>query len=214
MAAERVIARRRGGGARTAPAAGVAAAVLLIGGCGTTSHSGTGSPAAAQAIPPGLARESRPIGRGRAFAPPARGPVLGPCRPGLGRRVGVHVEVFAADRVVLVAAGIGVRGPVRRLEGRITAARCFGELVTLEPTGVVLLAPGTRATVADLFRSWGRPLGPGRLLSFAGRVRVYVAGRRVREPAGRVALTPRGEIVLEVGPYVPPHAGYRFPPGA
>ena len=193
---------------------GLVAAALLVGGCGTATHSENGSTGAAQAIPPALARQSRPIGHGPAFAPPARGPVLGRCRPVLGRRVGVHVEVFAANRVVLVAAGIGVRGPVRRLEGRISAARCFGELVTLEPTGVVLLAPGTRATVADLFRSWGRPLGPRRLLSFTGRVRVYLGGRRVREPAGRVSLTPHGEIVLEVGPYVPPHASYHFPPGA
>ena len=190
----------------------VAAAVLV--GCGTTTPPGNRPSAAVQAIPPALARQSRPIGRGPAFDPPARGPILGRCRPALGPRVGVHVEVFAADRVVLVAAGIGVRGPVRRLEGRITAARCFGELVTLEPTGVVLVAPGTRATVADLFRSWGRPLATGRLLSFTGRVRAYVAGRRVGGAAGRVALTPHAEIVLEVGPFVPPHAAYHFPPGS
>lgn len=199
----------------------VAAATLLV--LGTAGCGGRAEPrpagartaaAAAQAIPPALARESRPIGHGAAFAPPAQGPVLGACRPALGRRAGVHVEVFAADRVVLVAAGIGVRGPIQRLEGRITGARCFGELVTLEPTGVVLLAPGTHATVGDLFQSWGRPLGARRLLSFTGRVRVYVAGHRVPGPAGRVALTPHAEVVLEVGPYVPPHAGYHFPPGA
>ena len=69
----------------------------------------------------------------------------------LGPRDGVHVEVFAANRVVLVAAGIGVRGPVTRSAGRITGARCYGDLVTLEPTGVVLTRPGAHLTVADLF---------------------------------------------------------------
>jgi hypothetical protein len=28
-----------------------------------------------------------------------------------------------------------------------------------------------------------------------------------------VPLTPHAEIVLEVGPHVPPHASYTFPPG-
>lgn len=148
------------------------------------------------------------------FHPPARGPILGACRPGLGRRVGAHVEVFAADEVLLVAAGIGVRSPRRRSAGRITAARCFGEMVTVEPTGVVLVRPGAELTIADLFRSWGQPLTPDRVASFAGRVRVYVGGRRRRGTAGAVRLTPHSEIVLEVGPYVPPHAAYHFPPGA
>lgn len=202
----------------------VLAALALTACGGTSARSATpGAPPATVdhaaapgggGIPPALARESRPIGRGAAFAPPARGPVLGRCRAQLGPRTGVHVEVFAADRVVLVAAGIGVRGPARYVEGRIAGAGCFGALVTLEPTGVVLMTPGTRATVADLFRSWGRPLGADHVLGFAGHVRVYVGGRRVPGPPGRVPLTPHGEIVLEVGPYVPPHAAYQFPPGS
>ena len=50
-------------------------------------------------------REARPIGHGARFHPPASGPVIGRCRPALGSRVGAHVELFAANRVVLVAAG-------------------------------------------------------------------------------------------------------------
>jgi hypothetical protein len=200
-----------------APAAtALAVAALAVAGCGSAmrSHAGTGARPAAAAIPAALARESRPIGRGPAFAPPSRGPVLGACRPGLGRRAGVHVEVFAANEVVLVAAGIGARPPLARSAGRIAGARCFGELVTVEPTGVVLLRPGARPTVADLFRSWGQPLTVDRLASFSGRVRVYVGGRRRLGAAGAVPLTPHAEIVLEVGPYVPPHAAYHFPPGS
>jgi hypothetical protein len=188
-------------------------ASLAAAGCGsaTRAHQAHQAPGG---IPAALARESRPIGRGPAFAPAATGPVLGPCRPGLGRRVGVHVEVFAANRVVLVAAGIGARSPLRRSEGRITGARCFGALVTLEPTGVVLVAPGARLTVSALFRSWGQPLSAHRLASFHGPVRVYVGGRRrPGSPAG-VPLRPHAEIVLEVGPYVPPHSSYQFPPGS
>jgi hypothetical protein len=128
--------------------------------------------------------------------------------------VGVHIELFAADRVVLVAAGIGVRGPVRRLEGRIAAARCFGELATIEPTGVVLVRRGSRLALADLFRSWGEPLSADRMAGFRGRVRMFVDGRPRPGTPGSVRLRPHAEIVLEVGPFVPPHAAYHFPPGA
>jgi hypothetical protein len=127
--------------------------------------------------------------------------------------VGVHVELFGADRVVLIAAGIGVRGPLRYDAGRISAGRCYGSLVTVDPTGVVLVRPGAPPTLADLFRGWGQPLTAHRMASFTGPVRVYIAGRRVAGDPGRVTLTPHAEIVLEVGPYVPPHRAYRFPPG-
>jgi hypothetical protein len=204
-----------------APAAAVAAVALAVGvglaGCGAAATTRTSASAGAGGggdVPPALVREARPIGRGRRFHPPARGPVVGACRRGLGRRAGVHVEVFGADRVVLLAAGIGVRPPVRLDAGRIVAARCFGALVTVDPTGVVLVRSGARLTLADLFRSWGEPLGPRRLASFTGRVRVYLDGRPLAADPRQVRLAEHAEIVLEVGPYVPPHAAYRFPPGA
>ena len=100
-----------------------------------------------------------------------------------------------------------------RSGGRITGARCYGDLATLEPTGVVLVRTGARLTLADLFRAWGRPLSPRRLLSFSGRVSVFVGGRRYPGAPGGVPLTRHAEIVLEVGPHVPPHPAYHFPPG-
>ena len=124
------------------------------------------------------------------------------------------MEVFGADRVVLIAAGIGARPPLRLDAGRVTGARCFGALATIDPTGLVLVRPGARPTLADLFRSWGQPLTARRLASFRGAVRVYVGGRRVAGDPRRVALSAHAEIVLEVGPFVPPHRAYRFPPGA
>jgi hypothetical protein len=129
----------------------------------------------------------------------------------------VHVEVFAADRVVLIAGGIGTRPPWQRTGGRITGAACFGDLVTVEPTGVVLVRPGSRLVLRDLFRAWGQPLSSTRLAGFSARpgsqVAVFVGGRRWRGPVGSVPLLRHAEIVLEVGPHVPPHAAYTFPPG-
>jgi hypothetical protein len=184
---------------------------LLAAGCGAAA-----SRTPRSALPAALVREARPIGHGPRFHPPDRGPVLGRCRSSLGRRYEVHVEVFAANRVLLLASGIGTRPPRTRAEGRITRAGCYGALVTLEPTGVVLVRPGSGLRLAALFRSWGQPLAERRLASFrASRprsVQVFVGGRRWRGSPGRVPLRPRAEIVLEIGPYVPPHASYDFPP--
>jgi hypothetical protein len=129
----------------------------------------------------------------------------------------VHVEVFGADRVVIVPAGIGTRPPRRVSAGRIVSAGCYGSVVTLEPTGVLLVRPGSRPLLSDLFRAWGVPLSMRKVASFrvpaGGRVAVFVGGRRWRGQPGGVPLSRHAEIVLEVGPYVPPHSSYTFPPG-
>jgi hypothetical protein len=130
----------------------------------------------------------------------------------------VHVEVFAANRVLLLPAGIGTRRPWTLLSGRITNARCYGALVTLDPTGLVLVRSGSRLLLGQLFRTWGEPLSPTRLASFSAPKRspvsVFVDGRLWPGLPGAVPLTPQAEIVLEVGPHVPPHASYTFPPGS
>ena len=193
-------------------AAPVIAAAIATG-CGTAPST---SPADSR-IPPGLLSQARPIGAGPDFQPPPTGPVAGPCLPALGLRDGVHVEVFAANRVVLLPAGIGTRSPGTSVTGLITRASCYGALVTLDPTGLVLVRPGASLTVAMLFRSWGQPLSATRLASFrAGpgtHVNVFVDGRPWPGAPGAVPLTRHAEIVLEVGPHVPPHSTYAFPPG-
>lgn len=127
------------------------------------------------------------------------------------------MEVFAANRVVLVPAGIGTKAPRRFASGRISSARCYGEIVALEPTGLVLVRPGSHLVMGDLFRSWGQPLSSGRVASFAAPgddgVRAFLDGKRWPGSPDRVPLRAHSVIALEVGPYVPPHASYRFPPG-
>lgn len=203
-------------------ASGRGAALLLgvvaVAGCGSaTSSSSAAAGQSGARLPAALVAGRRPIGHGARFQPPALGPVVGRCRPALGRRVGVHVELFAADRVVLVAAGIGTRPPRAVSAGRIARAGCYGDLVTLEPTGVVQVRAGANLRLADLFRSWGQPLSERRLATFATpagtRVAVFVDGRPWRGSPGSVPLRAHAEIVLETGPYVPPHRTYTFPPG-
>jgi hypothetical protein len=128
----------------------------------------------------------------------------------------VHVEVFAANRVVIVPAGIGTRPPRTLSDAKVTTAACYGALVTLDPTGVVLVRRQRRLTLAQLFRSWGEPLSPARVASFSApagtRTAVFVNGRVWRGRPGRVPLVRGAEIVLEVGPHVPPHTAFTFPP--
>lgn len=195
----------------------------LVCACGSASP-GKSPTADSSAIPRTLLREARPIGAGPRFHPPVRSPSVGGCRPRLGRRTAVHLEVFAANRVVLIPAGIGVEGPTRTLAGRIISARCYADLVTLDATGVVLVSERAgahaqpHASVGALFRAWGRPLSHHRLLSFragAGHeVRAFVDGRTWGGDPGPIPLSPHAEIVLEVGPYVPPHSSFTFPGGA
>lgn len=188
------------------------AAVVLVSGCGSTAPA-----LRTTGIPRALVLEARPIGRGARFHPPATGSVIGGCRRRLETRNGVHVEVFAANRVVLLPAGVGTRPPRTFSAGRISRASCYGALVTLEPTGVVLLRPGVQLSLSALFRSWGEPLSRRRVAGFlapAGtRVAVFVDGRRWPSSPAGVPLAEHSEIVVEVGPYVPPHPSYTFPPG-
>lgn len=189
---------------------------MLAAACGSTATK-SGPSVATPAPPAALVAEARPIGRGPRFQPPARGPVLGACTRRLGARDGVHLEVFGANRVVIVPTGIGTRQPLQFSAGRIAGAGCYGEVVTLDPTGVLLVRPGARLVLADLFRSWGEPLSRRRLASFTASPRdpvaVFVDGRPWRGLPAAVPLRRHSEIVLEVGPHVPPHTAYTFPPG-
>ena len=196
------------------PAAAVWLSVIAAAaGCGAPSSTTSG----AATIPRRLLLEARPIGRGPRFQPPVRGPVVGLCRPVLGPRFGVHVEVFGAGRVVLVPAGIGARPPLSLSAGRVSRARCFGSVVTVDPTGLLLVRPNARLTLSALFRAWGQPLSRRRVGAFRagppGVVAVFVNGRRWRGRPGDVPLVRHAEIVVEAGPHVPPHSAYTFPLG-
>jgi hypothetical protein len=209
-------------------AAGLLLAAVFVAGCGsatpvnradrpTPSQPTGGSPLAkpqraSGGIPPTLLAGERPIGRGPRFQPPVSGPATGACTAPLGPRLQAHIELFGANRVVLLPAGIGTRAPRRFEDGRLLRAACFGDLVTLDPTGTVYFRPGEHLTVGQLFTAWGQALSAKRIASFTGgRVRVYVDGRRWSRSPRAVPLTEGAEIVLEVGPRVPPHTHFTFP---
>jgi hypothetical protein len=147
-----------------------------------------------------------PIGVGPRYQPTAANRAVltekpvGPLQCASGRTFAVHVELFANRQVVIVPRGIGV-----------ARSGCTYPVSTNAPTGVVDVRG--RRTLGDLFRVWGRRLGTGRLLSFTGRVSVFLGGKRIaREPQG-LRLTKHEEIVVEIRGYVPPHPSYLFPKG-
>lgn len=154
-----------------------------------------------------------PIGVGPRFHPPAttvavlRGEPVGTQRCAVGGgRFGVHVELFARGRVVIVPAGIGV-----------SPRRCSYPVRTLEPTGVIEVRRGSRLLLGDFFRIWGQPLSTTQLAGFrttgSAPVRAYVAGRRWRGPLRSIPLRRHAQIVLELGPFIPPHRAFLFRPG-
>lgn len=160
-----------------------------------------------------------PAGHGPAFHPAARGAAVAHARP-IGRlrcsmhagiRALAHVELFAAGRVVPVPPGIGIAPPLARRGAYVLRGRCSYPIRTTEPTGLLELRRRMRLTLADLFAIWGQPLSPTRLASFGASVRAYLGGRRWRRDPRALPLAPGAVVVLEVGPYVPPHATYRFP---
>jgi hypothetical protein len=207
---------------RIAEATAATLVAVLLAACGS---SGTSTPAhrrssttsggfrgtANARIPKSLLAGERPIGRGPRFQPALRGGPAGACSAELERRAQAHLELFGSNRVVLLSAGIGTRGPRRFLDGRLTHARCFGAIVTLDPTGTVYFRPAERLTLATLFREWGHALTRTQMASFVGRVSVYIDGHRSSGSPGSVQLAPNAEIVLEVGPHVRPHARFSFP---
>ena len=154
-----------------------------------------------------------PIGVGPGFQPAAATPrVLAGepigrfrCTQTGGRRFGAHLELFVRRQVLLVPRGVGIaRG-----------GRCSYPLRTREPTGVIEIRRGTRATVGDLFRLWGQPLGRRRVAGFRSQAPLlaFVDGKRWRGDVRAIPLSRHAQIVLELGGYVPPHPRYLFADG-
>jgi hypothetical protein len=162
-----------------------------------------------------------PLGVGPRYhlaASPARvlrGDVVGRLRCTTAARpwAAAHVEVFAARRVLVVPAGIGMAGPLRRDGAYVVGARCSYPLRTIAPTGVVQVARGTHARLGDLFALWGQRLTRRRIAGFRGRVRAFVDGRAWHGRPAAIPLRRHSEIVVEVGGYVPPHRRFLFGPG-
>jgi len=170
----------------------------------------------------GAAPVVTPIGRGAPFELSTgvradRGAPIGRlrCATGPGRWADAHLEVFARGRVLIVPPGIGIALPRRRAGAAVRAGRCSYPVRTTDPTGVIRFRPGRGLRLGDVFAVWGQPLTRTRLCGFRARsgVRLYVDGRRIAGDPATLVLRRHAEIVVEIGPFVPPHAAYVFAGG-
>jgi hypothetical protein len=170
----------------------------------------------------GAAPFTVPFGTGASYRPSALWhgvasgrPVAGlRCVSAAGPRDVAHVELFAHGRGIVVPAGLGVAGPHRTDGAYVRGGRCSYPLRTLEPTGLVELAPGRRLTLGHVFALLGQRLTPARLGDHRGAVRVWRNGRLWHGEPGAVPLRRHDQVVVAAGTQrVPVHAAYRFPPG-
>jgi hypothetical protein len=133
-----------------------------------------------------------------AHTPPAREPLR--CSDVPRARARAHLELFLRGDIVVVPAGIGIRGGHR--DGAYVRGRCRARLWTEEPTGLVLMA--RPSTLGELFATWRRPLP---------RAQAWLDGRRWRGPLARLPLHDGTQVVVQEGrPLAPVHAAYTFPP--
>jgi hypothetical protein len=133
-----------------------------------------------------------------AHTPAAREPLR--CTDAPPARARAHVELFRDGDIVVVPAGIGIRGG--RRDGAYVRGRCRAALWTEEPTGLVLMARPT--TLGALFATWRRTLP---------RARGWLDGRPWRGSLARLPLRDGAQVVVQEGsPLAPVHATYTFPP--
>ncbi len=163
-----------------------------------------------------------PIGVGPTFHPPALNSRVAHrqavgrfrCKRDSRHRFGVHLELFAHRRVVVVPAGIALAPPWRSPRPHVIDGACSYAARTRTSIGVIEVASGSQVTLGDFFDLWGQPLGQRRLAGFRtapGRhVRAYVDGRPWGGSLRAIPLRRHAAIALELGRYVPPHPSFRF----
>ena len=167
---------------------------------------------------------ARTVGRGPRFRPGPTGALVARaarvdgmrCEPTSPAASVAHIEVFAANHVVVIPAGIGFAPPLVRSGAYVQTGRCAYPLRTLEPTGLVLAEAGPTRSLGQFFDLWGQPLGQRVAAGFhASRgygVSVFVNGTRWPDSPRSTPISAHAQITIEVGPYVRPHASYSFPP--
>jgi hypothetical protein len=189
--------------------------VVGCGGDGKQSSPETG-PAVELPSPPGIGPSARYRPHAASSAVAAARPV-GPfrCERSSNDTFGAHLEIFANRHGVLIPAGIGVAPPLVRKGAYVRGGRCRYALRTFEPTGLIEIEEGSRATLGDFFDLWDQPLSPRRVAGFRAKrgekVAAYVNGRRWRGDARSIPLARHAAIVLHVGGHVRLYGPFHFP---
>ena len=167
---------------------------------------------------------ARTVGRAPRFRPSPSGALVSQaarvdgmsCNPVFPATSVAHIELFAANRVVVIPAGIGFAPPLARRGAYVQTGRCVYPLRTVEPTGLVLSEAGRTRHLGQLFDLWGQPLNRREVAGFHAshgqHVSVFFDGTLWPGSPISAPISPHAQITIEVGPYVRPHASYSFPP--
>ena len=123
-----------------------------------------------------------------------------------------HLESHYHAHLTLLRDGKTVKVPA--LIGIDLQHECLYWLHTHDATGIVHIeSPDTRTyTLGQFFDVWGQPLSATRAASLSGKLKVFVASRRVSGDPRVIVLKPHELITIEQGRTVEPPP-FRFPAG-
>src|SRR3954454_17644402 len=104
--------------------------VVAVAGCGDEHSSRPGLPKTAPSVGPTVRHRPPSLGTRAARARPVEGLR---CTRARATRYGVHLELFAGRRVVLIPPGVGIAPPRKRACAYVSGGRCSYPLRTREP---------------------------------------------------------------------------------
>lgn len=133
--------------------------------------------------------------------------------------VHVHLSLFHDGKQIAVPKEIGILNlHVKNGQGKLEPITAYYWLHTHDMSGIVHVEsplPPTQITfkLGDFFDIWGEPLRTNDLAGWAGKVTVFVDGKKFHGNPRNIVLRAHEQITLEVGSPIVSPPTYTFPAG-